>query len=63
MYCCIQNGTDPLLWRLRVELSEGIAKGINFLHTGFEKALVHRDIKTSNILLDENFVPKVSIIS
>ena len=37
----------------------GVAEGINFMHTR-PKPLVHRDIKPGNILLDENFTPKIA---
>ncbi|EDV29343.1 Leucine-rich repeat receptor protein kinase MSP1 [Trichoplax sp. H2] len=44
---------------VRLQICAGIAKGIRFLHTGFHYSLIHRDIKTANILLDQNYVPKI----
>lgn len=44
----------PLSWDLRVQIIKGVAKGLAFLH-GFDVAIVHRDIKASNVLLDNDF--------
>jgi serine/threonine protein kinase len=38
----------------------GIARGINYLHQGCDMQILHFDIKPHNILLDNNFVPKVA---
>ena len=43
----------------RTAIALGVAEGLNFLHTQ-PKCLIHRDIKSSNILLDQNNLPKVS---
>ncbi|KAK3433340.1 hypothetical protein EUGRSUZ_D00846, partial [Eucalyptus grandis] len=42
------------------EISLGVAKGIEYLHRGCDKQILHFDIKPHNILLDQNFTPKVS---
>ncbi|CAA7408929.1 unnamed protein product [Spirodela intermedia] len=47
-------------WRTRAKIGLGIARGIAFLHEEVRPRIVHRDIKASNILLDENLNPKIS---
>uniref|UniRef100_A0A8R7TQI7 Protein kinase domain-containing protein n=1 Tax=Triticum urartu TaxID=4572 RepID=A0A8R7TQI7_TRIUA len=47
-------------WDKLNEIALGIARGINYLHQGCEMQILHFDIKPHNILLDNNFVPKVA---
>lgn len=47
-------------WIKRLEIAEDAAKGIEYLHTGCVPSIIHRDLKTSNILLDKNMRAKVS---
>ncbi|KAK1256728.1 putative receptor-like serine/threonine-protein kinase [Acorus gramineus] len=51
---------SPLTWEIRMKIAIGTAKGIAYLHEGLEPKVVHRDVKSSNILLDKQWNPKVS---
>ncbi|XP_051127637.1 probable serine/threonine-protein kinase At1g01540 [Andrographis paniculata] len=51
---------SPLTWEIRVNVIIGTAKGLAYLHDGLEPKVVHRDIKSSNILLDRQWHPKLS---
>ncbi|XP_052119122.1 LEAF RUST 10 DISEASE-RESISTANCE LOCUS RECEPTOR-LIKE PROTEIN KINASE-like 2.2 [Arachis duranensis] len=49
-----------LTYQKLFEISLGVARGIAYLHEGCDMQILHFDIKPHNILLDENFIPKVS---
>ncbi|XP_010427508.1 PREDICTED: probable serine/threonine-protein kinase At1g01540 isoform X2 [Camelina sativa] len=51
---------SPLTWDIRMNIILGMAKGLAYLHEGLEPKVVHRDIKSSNILLDRQWNAKVS---
>nr|QNS30975.1 interleukin 1 receptor associated kinase 4 [Gambusia affinis] len=51
------DSSPPLSWRQRCLIAEGTARGLEYLHSNHH---VHRDVKSANILLDENFVAKIS---
>ncbi|KAE8718719.1 putative receptor-like protein kinase [Hibiscus syriacus] len=49
-----------LEWKTLYDIALGIAKGLEYLHQGCNTRILHFDIKPHNILLDENFCPKIS---
>lgn len=52
--------SKKLSWPIRQKVALGMARGLAYLHYGAQPAIIHRDIKASNILLDENFEAKVA---
>lgn len=55
----MRHTTEPLSWLQRHLIATGIARGLQYLHTIADKPLIHVDIKTANILLDQNLEPKI----
>ncbi|XP_023908140.2 cysteine-rich receptor-like protein kinase 42 [Quercus suber] len=49
-----------LNWQQRFDIIIGTAEGLAYLHGGCGEKIIHRDIKSSNILLDENLTPKIA---
>nr|XP_048327075.1 G-type lectin S-receptor-like serine/threonine-protein kinase At1g67520 isoform X2 [Ziziphus jujuba var. spinosa] len=47
-------------WKKRMHIIEGIAQGLLYLHKYSRLRIIHRDLKTSNILLDSKMNPKIS---
>lgn len=47
-------------WKRRVHIIEGVAQGLLYLHKYSRLRIIHRDLKTSNILLDDHMNPRIS---
>ncbi|KAL8160638.1 hypothetical protein V2J09_002175 [Rumex salicifolius] len=68
MYEYLENGSlkdhihrrAPLSWQIRIQIAVDVANALEYLHFYCDPPLCHRDIKCSNILLDDNFVAKVA---
>ncbi|KAL3830764.1 hypothetical protein ACJIZ3_019566 [Penstemon smallii] len=54
------DGREILNWKRRHDLITGIAKGLLYLHEEAHCCIIHRDVKASNILLDDKWVPKIA---
>ncbi|KAG6649410.1 U-box domain-containing protein 35-like isoform X1 [Carya illinoinensis] len=58
LFC--RGNTPPLSWQLRFRIAAEVSTGLLFLHQTKPEPLVHRDLKPANILLDSNYVSKIS---
>ncbi|KAL2516372.1 Protein kinase protein with adenine nucleotide alpha hydrolase-like domain [Forsythia ovata] len=58
LYC--RNGTPSIPWATRFRIAAEIATALLFLHQARPEPFVHRDLKPANILLDKNYVSKIS---
>ncbi|XP_024628597.1 U-box domain-containing protein 35 [Medicago truncatula] len=55
-----KDETPPIPWKNRFKIAYEIATGLLFLHQSKPDPIVHRDMKPGNILLDKNYVSKIS---
>ncbi|KAL4581073.1 hypothetical protein LXL04_017281 [Taraxacum kok-saghyz] len=53
------HGKSLLSWPVRYTIAQGLASAILYLHAGWEQCVVHRDIKSSNVMLDSSFNAKL----
>ncbi|KAF8388901.1 hypothetical protein HHK36_025582 [Tetracentron sinense] len=54
------TGENALSWEERLRIAVDAAQGLEYLHNGCKPPIVHRDVKTANILLDENLQGKIA---
>jgi serine/threonine protein kinase len=59
LWALLQDLRIPLSWEKRLELAIGVAKGMQYLHS-FNVPVLHRDLKSLNVLLDEYYTPKIA---
>ncbi|MBA0664248.1 hypothetical protein Goklo_004287 [Gossypium klotzschianum] len=55
-----ENGDRQLTWEMLYKIAVGIARGLEYLHRGCKTCILHFEIKPHNILLDDDFCPKIS---
>ncbi|THU49111.1 hypothetical protein C4D60_Mb06t06100 [Musa balbisiana] len=56
----LDKETSPLDWSARLKIALGAARALAYLHEDSSPRVIHRDFKSSNILLDHDYTPKVS---
>ncbi|KAI8549301.1 hypothetical protein RHMOL_Rhmol06G0015100 [Rhododendron molle] len=56
----VEPDKEPLSWSTRMKIAVGAARGVEYLHCKANPPVIYRDLKSANILLDENFNPKLS---
>ncbi|KAB2002492.1 hypothetical protein ES319_D11G069500v1 [Gossypium barbadense] len=56
----LTSDQKPLDWNTRMKIAVGAAQGLEYLHRGASPPVIYRDLKSSNILLGEGFIPKLS---
>ncbi|XP_011011786.1 PREDICTED: receptor-like serine/threonine-protein kinase ALE2 isoform X2 [Populus euphratica] len=56
----VDKGSASLDWDARIKIALGAARGLAYLHEDSSPCVIHRDFKSSNILLEHDFTPKVS---
>ncbi|XP_073142691.1 tyrosine-sulfated glycopeptide receptor 1 [Henckelia pumila] len=54
------DGASQLSWPIRLKIARGASFGVAYMHQTCEPHIVHRDLKSSNILLDHNFEARVA---
>ncbi|XP_057974427.1 probable serine/threonine-protein kinase PBL21 [Malania oleifera] len=57
---CVEPDKEPLNWSTRMKIAAGAARGLEYLHCKANPPVIYRDLKSANILLDNDFNPKLS---
>ena len=59
-HSCADGKAESHIWEIIYKLSLGIARGLDHLHNGLQKPIVHGNIKSKNILIDDDHHPRLS---
>ncbi|EPS70502.1 hypothetical protein M569_04241, partial [Genlisea aurea] len=60
LFCWKRRGLTPLSWSKRLSIALDVGRGVEYLHALANQSFIHRDLKSANILLDDDFRAKVS---
>lgn len=60
LFLDLGSDQDPLDWNTRMKIAVGAARGLEYLHCTANPPVIYRDLKSANILLDNEFNPKLS---
>lgn len=60
MFSDLSPDREPLSWDTRIKIAVGAARGLEYLHCKANPPVIYRDLKSANILLDDQFNPKLS---
>ncbi|KAH7863863.1 hypothetical protein Vadar_022844 [Vaccinium darrowii] len=55
-----KDNSPPLSWQTRIRIATELCSALNFLHSCYPNRVIHGDLKPANVLLDSNFVSKLS---
>lgn len=56
----VEKGKPVITWNKRLKVAVGVAEALDYLHDGCDRPVIHRDVKSSNILLFDDFEPQLS---
>jgi serine/threonine protein kinase len=57
-----KRSKPALSWEKRYTAAIGVAEALSYVHSGHSRPVIHRDVKSSNILLNDEFEPQVELL-
>jgi len=60
LFECLHGGSESMGWPVRHKIVVGVARGLYYLHNDCRPPILHRDVKSSNILLDSEFEARIA---